>query len=172
MRMFLLYRLQKSAKNCSWSGERTIHFSGVRRETRSPRQESGRAEFAQHRRSQTTPQVRDDKSRLRKARQRSSVEAPGLAGPAGLFLPRSSQKAFKKNTAERLSMMRISNSPSTVVIVPLTTIHAIPASGIKPSTMEIKSITATKSPPYEMQSMARLSFAKKKDIARLAHARG
>jgi hypothetical protein len=57
-----------------------------------------------------------------------------------------------------------------VVIVPLTTIHAIPASGIKPSTMEIKSITAAKSPPYEVQSVTSLSFAKKKspDLPMLA----
>lgn len=82
-----------------------------------------------------------------------------MAGPAGLFLPRSSQKAFRKKTAERLSMMRISNRPSTVVMVPLRMIHAIPASGITPSTMEIKSITATKSPPYEMWSVANVSFA-------------
>jgi len=37
--------------------------------------------------------------------------------------------------------------------------------------MEIKSITATKSPPYELQSVASLSFAKK-EIARLASTRG
>src|SRR5215468_6290381 len=80
--------------------------------------------------------------------QPSSEGVPGLGGMPD-FLPRlSSQNAFKKKTPERLSMIRLSKRPSTVVNVPETAIHAMPARGIRPSTMEIKSITASKSPPH------------------------
>lgn len=39
------------------------------------------------------------------------------------------------------------NRPSTVVIAPRKTIHAIPASGMVPSKMESSSIKASKNPP-------------------------
>jgi hypothetical protein len=87
-----------------------------------------------------------------RVRQPSSEGGVGFDGPAGFFLRRTSQKAFRKKTPERLSMMRISKRPSTVFHVSEKKIHAMPASGIKPSTMEIKSITASKSPPHTFPS--------------------
>src|SRR5260370_7384850 len=44
-------------------------------------------------------------------------------------------------------MIRLSNSPSTVVNVPLIMIQAIPARGMRPSKMEIRSITGANVPP-------------------------
>jgi len=57
---------------------------------------------------------------------------------------------FKKKTPEMLSMIRLSKRPSTVVMVPETTIQPIPASGIRPSKMEIKSITDNNNPPQDL----------------------
>src|SRR5216684_341155 len=48
-----------------------------------------------------------------------------------------------------LIMIRLSKRPSTVVMVPLTTIQPIPASGIRPSKIEIKSITGSNRPPQK-----------------------
>src|SRR5260370_19406521 len=92
--------------------------------------------------------------------QLSSDGGGGFGGPPG-FLPRSrsSQNALRKKTPERLSMMRLSNRPSTVVIVPETIIQAIPASGIRPSTMETKSITASKVPPHTSAADAAQRFS-------------
>src|SRR2546427_9931369 len=80
--------------------------------------------------------------------QLSSEGGDGFGGPPGFF-PRALcfQNALRKKTPERLSMMRLSNKPSTVAMVPETIIQAIPASGIRPSTMEMKGITASKVPP-------------------------
>src|SRR5260370_10936160 len=60
---------------------------------------------------------------------------------------RNSQKALRRKTPEILSIIRLSNSPSTVVNVPLIMIEAIPARGMRPSKMEIRSITGANVPP-------------------------
>src|SRR5260370_5844257 len=60
---------------------------------------------------------------------------------------RNSQKALRRKTPEILSIIRLSNRPSTVVNVPLIMIQAIPARGMRPSKMEIRSITGANVPP-------------------------
>src|SRR6266849_8890568 len=92
--------------------------------------------------------------------QLSSEGGGGFGGPPGFFPRwRTSHNAFRKKTPERLSMMRLSNRPSTVVMVPETMIQAIPASGIRPSTMEMKSITASKVPPHTSAADAAQRFS-------------
>src|SRR5260370_9857049 len=60
---------------------------------------------------------------------------------------RNSQKALRRKTPEILSIIRLSKRPSTVVNVPLIMIQAIPARGMRPSRMEIRSITEANVPP-------------------------
>src|SRR5208282_5208021 len=80
----------------------------------------------------------------------------GVVSAATFFLSRkaraprsrSSQKAFKKKTAERLNRIKLMNNPSTVVTVPVTMVQAIPTRGTMPMTMEITSIIGSNSPPY------------------------
>src|SRR5260370_4639375 len=60
---------------------------------------------------------------------------------------RNSQKALRRKAPEILSIIRLSNRASTVVNVPLIMIQAIPARGMRPSKMEIRSITGANVPP-------------------------
>src|SRR5258708_183511 len=54
---------------------------------------------------------------------------------------------FKKKIPEMLNMIRLSNRPSTVVMVPVAMIQPIPARGMRPNRIEIRSITGNNSPP-------------------------
>lgn len=60
---------------------------------------------------------------------------------------RSSQKAFRKKRPESVNRIRLMNILSTVVIDPTRRIHAIPARGTTPRTMESSSSTIDKAPP-------------------------
>src|SRR3974377_11125 len=61
---------------------------------------------------------------------------------------RSSQQAFRKKTPESVSRIKLMNRPSTVVMVPVAIVQAIPTSGMMPSMMEITSIIGSKRPPH------------------------
>src|SRR6202795_2952329 len=82
--------------------------------------------------------------------------AAGVVAAATFFLSRkasaprsrSSQKAFRKKTADRVNRIKLMNKPSTVVTVPVAIVQAIPKRGTMPMTMEITSIIGSNSPPY------------------------
>jgi hypothetical protein len=59
----------------------------------------------------------------------------------------SSRKMLRRKIPEMVKRMRLIKRPSTEVSDFVMTIHAIPASGIRASKMDNRSITGSKTPP-------------------------
>src|ERR1700735_1970152 len=73
-------------------------------------------------------------------------------------MSRISQQAFNIKSAESASRIRLMNRPSTVVVMPLTSVQATPSSGRMPSTRERASIIESTLPPLTFRGRLRLFF--------------